>query len=1325
MRYGLLGPLELSDEGRSIEVAGAKLRMLLAVLLLNGNRVVSTDTLIESLWEGRAPKTAAKAVQVLVSQLRKLLGPERLATRSPGYLLRVEEGELDSYEFEALLQRARAQPAADIAAVLSDALALWRGPPLADFAFDRFALAEIARLEELRLEALEERLEADLVLGRHSAVIGELEALVGQHPLRERLRGQLMLALYRSGRQAEALDAYRDARRALVEELGIEPTHALRELEAAILRQDPALDLRAPARLTEGDVARATSGQAAEPPAGRERKLATVLFADLVGSTEIGEQDPERTRALLERFYAAMADEIERAGGTVEKFVGDAVMAAFGVPAAQEDHAERALHAALAMRARFEEMFGAALGLRLGVNTGNVVTGAARGGGSFATGDAVNVAARLEQAAAPGEILVGERTVADAGRAFEFGDALLAEAKGKSQGVYCRPLLGAATLTRPRGIGGMRRTFVGREAELELMVAAYERAVRSHELHLVTVVGDAGVGKTSLVGEFRDWLRGQPQDPRVLSGRCLAYGRGITYWPLGEVLKEHFGLLESDPPDVVHQRLGDRQILGLTLGLDVAGDLHPLVARERLNASWVELLDDVASVRPAVIVVEDLHWAEEPLLDLLENLLHGVTSPFLLLATARPELLDRRSAWAATHRNATRLWLEPLSREEAARMLDELLGPGLPRRLGQLVLEQAEGNPFFLEELVAALIDRGFLLQHDGGWKLRELPAGFAIPDSIESILAARIDLLGPSEKAALQAASVVGRVFWPGPVLELLAGLEADWGVLVGRDFIRRRRNSSMAGEGEFAFKHALTRDVAYESLPKGTRARLHAAFAAWIERRGAERDEYAPLLAHHYAEAVKPDDRDLAWPDRDAEVERLQSKALHWLRRSADLAAARYAIDEQISLLERAVAIEPNQTGQVKLWRTIAHAHALTYDDDAFRDAMRKAIDVCSDETELAELYAEGAFQCAVRWQQEIDRDQIDQWSEAALETAGRESRARAQALVARAICHPTEAEANSRAAEALAVRLQDPESHSYALYIRADIALAAADYEEAQRIVEERLGLLHRVDDPDHHADAYWAALPAYLGNGRFDKAREIAHRHDEITQQLTAHHRLHGVAVLLEVEQLAGNWQRIRALTARAEQAVDQNTTRCLHNRLALLTCALASAYLGADDEARRLEARSEESGVDLYGRAESLIWLSLHRSDLAEVERLLGELERPRKSLLRSRKLAPVVARLDALAALGNRQALEHDALPRLRPCTYLEPFALRALGVVRKDERLIEQAMERFERLGLEWHAAQTRTRLEEKEGAPALSRSDHPGPEREQARSSSNKATG
>jgi predicted ATPase/DNA-binding SARP family transcriptional activator/class 3 adenylate cyclase len=1290
MEFGILGPLEVRDGGGLVPLRGARQRALLTILVLHANEVVASARLVDLLWGDRPPKSAAKALQVHISQLRHLLDAGVIATKAPGYALQIEAGQLDLERFQGLVAEASALGAEAALPRLREALSLWRGAPLAEFAQERFALGEILRLEELHLDALEKRIGAEIALGRHAGLVGELEGLVADHPLREELRASLMIALYRSGRQAEALATYQDARRALVEELGLEPCRPLQDLEQAILRHDPTLEIEGKVGSHPAEPALERSPALAPEPMA-ERKLATVLFVDLVGSTELGEQDPERTRALLERYYDAVAAEIESAGGTLEKFAGDAVLAAFGAPAGQEDHVERALHAALAVRSRCEELFGAALALHVGVNSGEVVVGRAREGGSFVTGDAVNVAARLEQAAAPGEILVGERAAAAAQGAFEFGEATVVAAKGKADGVACRKLVRALALARPRGVAGLRAAFVGRERELELLQATYRRALDGGEPHLVTIAGVAGVGKSRLVSAFWERLGEEAAEPVRYAGRCLPYGRGVTYWPLADVLKSLLGIFEGDSEEIVQARLSD-PILAVTFGLEPPSELHPLAARERLHRAWVELLEELVSERPAVILVEDLHWAEEPLLDLLDGLRREVSGPLLLLATSRPELLEGRPEWGAGGRNTRQLWLEPLSPQDSERMLQLLLEAELPERLRQLVLERAEGNPFFLEELLATFIDRGLLARKDkGGWVVREPAPDFVLPDSVQSVLAARIDLLAPAAKAALQAAAVVGRVFWAGPVAQLTGNANIDWRILEERDFIRRRPGSMLAGEREFGFKHALTREVAYASLPKARRGRLHAAFADWIEQHGGGRDEHAPLLAHHFAEAVRPEDVDLVWAGEQTQLETLRAKALTWLGRAAELAGARYALDEQIVLLRSAVELDPSAAGRARLWREIAHAHALNFDDDAFKDAVLRAIDACSDEAELAELYAEAAFHSAVRWQQEVDREQIDDWSRLALELAGADSRARARAFVARAICRPEEAEASAREAEAIAVRLDDPELRSYALYARADLALAAAEYDEARYLVEQRLDTLARIDDPDHRADAYWAALPAYLGTGRFDDARRIARLHDEVTAQLTPHHQLHGVAVLLEVEQLAGAWARIRELTPRAERAAEQSTTRCLHSRLGLLTCALASAYLGDEEEARRLEARSDEYGTDRYGREESPIWLALHRGDLDAVERLLGELERPGKSLLRSRKLTPVAARLDALAALGRRDTLERDAPSLLKPGTYLEPYALRALGLVREDATLLEQAAERFVAMSLAWHAAQTR----------------------------------
>jgi DNA-binding SARP family transcriptional activator len=1286
MEFRILGPLEVVENEREVDLGGAKQRTLLAILLLHANEVVSTDRLIDALWEEAAPDTGRKALQVYVSQLRKAIGRDRLQTKPPGYVLLVERDQLDLERFQRLAASGR----------FEEALSLWRGPALSQFGYQRFAQTEIARLEELRHACLEDRIEADLAAGRHSSLIGELEALVAEHPLRERTRAQLMLALYRSGRQADALDAYQAARHTLVEELGIEPGRALRELEKAILRQEPALDL-APAQVEEAEPV--PEVEAVPPEPGPEiqpdeaRKLASVVFADLVDSTQLGEQDPERTRVLLDRFYEAMAEEVRRAGGTLEKFIGDAVMAVFGVPAAQEDHAERALHAALAMQRRFGELFGDALGLHTGVSTGEVFF-AKREGAAFVTGDAVNVGARLQQAGGPGDILVAERTVAAVGAAFEFEDPTTVEAKGRSGGVACRRLLRAVSSTRPRGLLGLRRAFVGREQELEVLRAAYRRAIDGHEPHLVTLMGDAGIGKTSLVRELWEWLSAQPSPPLLRAGRCLPYGRGITYWPLAEVLKAHLGILDSDSPRAVRGRLAGREILGVTLGLEIASDAHPLAAREQLHEAWVELLDELVAEQSTVVLIEDLHWAEEPLFELLERSLREVSGPLLLIATARPEVLDRRPAWGAGRRNAAQLWLEPLSLQEATSMLDELLGSGLTVRLRELVLANAEGNPFFVEELVGALVDRGFLRRWNGGWKTNELPERLVVPDSVQSIVAARIDMLGAAERAALQAAAVVGRVFWAGPVTELLGGADPSLRVLVERDFVRRHPISSMAGEREFAFKHALTRDVAYETLPKARRARLHAALAEWLESLGEGRDEHAPLLAHHYAEAVREEDLDLAWPDEEHRAEQLRAKALTWLERASELAGGRYALDEQIGLLERAVEIERNETRRDRLWQAIARAHLLRYDQAGFRSALLAAIDASVDAEEAAELTSRLAFWDAFRWNHAEDRELIEGWIARALALAAEGSSARARSLVARSYCRPEEAEALAREACAIAEELPDLELRSYAFHALADAVLAEGRYDEARRWAERRLELLDRIDDPDHAADIYWSAIPGYLGIGRFDDARRLAELHDDVTSQLSPHHRLHGVAFLLEIEELAANWHRIVELTQRAERAVEASTP-CIHRPRSLAVCALAAACLGEDIEAGRLERTAAELGVEEYGRVvDTRIRLALVRGDLDDVRRLLAQTDTQRRTLIRSTKLAPVAARLDALAALEERERVETEAPRWLQPNTYLEPFALRALGVVREDRALVERAAANFEAMGLGWHSTQTRAGL-------------------------------
>jgi class 3 adenylate cyclase len=1034
----------------------------------------------------------------------------------------------------------------------------------------------------------------------------------------------------------------------------------------------------------------------AHAPASDERKIATVLFADIVGSTELAsDEDPERVRALLERFYDAMGAEIERAGGTVEKFAGDAVMATFGAPAALEDHAERALHAALAMQRRVRELFGEELQLRIGVNTGEVVVGRSRQASSFVSGDPVNVAARLEQGAGPGEVLVGERTAAAVRGAFEFEEPDTIEAKGKAGGLVARRLVRALTLMRPRGVSGLQRAFVGREGELELLQATYRRVVAEGRPHLVTVIGDPGVGKTRLIRELWERLGAESPEPLRRTGRCLPYGHGITYWALGEIIKEQLGLLESDSAEAALPRLGDHEILGLALGLDVGGDLHPRAAHDRLHEASVGFLGELAAERPVVLLVEDLHWAEEPLLDLLELVLREVEGPLLLLATSRLELLDRRPSWGGGRRNMTNLGLEPLSSGDSTELLDQLLVTDLPEQVRELVVSRAEGNPFFLEELVGSLIDAGMLQRENGSWRASELPADYVMPDSVQAVVAARIDLLGDVDKDALQAAAVIGRVFWPGPVRDLLGGVEPDFDALEERDFVRRRSGSSLAGEREFAFKHTLTREVSYASLPKARRARLHAAFAAWLERVGEGRDEWASLLAHHYSEAARPEDADLAWAEADAELEQVREKAVQWLRRAGKLAVDRYEIHEAIELLNRALDLTSSSETAAAIWLAIGNASALEYDGAGFSAAMERALDLSDDRAVRAKAYTDLAFQTGFRagmWKTQPDATTIDEWIDRALALTEEDSPERARALIAKATMYPQEGE-HAQAASALADKIGDPEIRSWAWMARTVAAFQATRFDEALTWAQRRFDLEAQITDPDHLVEMRENATPPAAALGRLREARRLADEHAARAKGLSPHHRMHSVALHAENAELAGDWEEIRSLQEEIERAVEANRdTPCVRNVRCLLLCAAARAEQGDDDAARALETAADEVGMEghSYALEAARIRVALPRRDFETLARLLQRGPSHRFAF----DVQTFAARFDAIAVLRDRRLAEEEAPRFLIPRTYLEPFALRALGAARADDSLISQAREKFDALGLNWHAEQTRELL-------------------------------
>jgi hypothetical protein len=967
-----------------------------------------------------------------------------------------------------------------------------------------------------------------------------------------------------------------------------------------------------------------------------------------------------------------MASEIALGGGTIEKFIGDAVVAVFGAPAAYEDHAERALSVALWMQRRMREVFGERLTLRIGVNTGEVVVGRPREGSSFVTGDAVNVSARLEQAARPGQVLVGERTVALVGDAFEFAQPTTVEAKGKEGGVVCRELVRMVADRPSRGARGLVPAFVGREPELARIQEELTRTIEGSRPQSLTLVGEPGIGKTSLVREFHERL---PASTQFRLGRCLSYGRGVTYSPLADVLRAELGLRQEDSPEAVLARLGDREILGLTLGLDVGGALDPRAAGQRLRDEWVSLLSQLTARSPLVVVIEDLHWAADPLVDLLELALEEVDGPLLLLATTRPE-------GSARLNGAAPLMLRPLGDEESRELVERVLGAPLEDAAQELVLRQAGGNPFFLEELLAGLIERQLLRRRNGSWALGRDIRDLGVPDTVQALLAARIDLLSSSVKEALGAAAVIGRSFSPAGLASLV-GTAAGLRTLVERGFVRPT-------QPELVFKHALTRDVAYGSLPKARRARLHASYADWLEQEGTQ-DSRAGALAYHFSEAANPAIAELAWRGEEEQVERLRLKALYWLRRAAELAVGRFDLEDAVALLHRAVELAPDE---MELWRQIGHASALKFDGEAFWAAMLKAIDLTAEPIVLGELYAELAFESSMRgamWRKHPDHTLVENWLDRALEFAAPGSRAHAQGLVTKALL--TDDTEIADQAIAVAERLQDAEVTSYAYWARSGAAFITCDYVTAYEWAKRRFTLIDRLTDPDKIAHIHYYGATAALAAGKLEEADTLVRKHDAIASRLSPHHEVHALGVLLMIEEALGRWDEIRQLQARTERAVAENEgTPCVLNPRSLLSCAVACAELGLEAETSRLEASVAALGFEGYGfwLHPPVAHLALLRGDLVQAQQLLEESGETWLQTMDS-SLYGGATRLDTLVALGRAEEADAEATRLAEPGTYLEPFALRTLGFVRGDPALVQGSIDRFESLGLDWHAAKTR----------------------------------
>ena len=1247
MDFLILGPVEVLDhEGRPLEVPRGRPQSLLALLLVNGDQVIPADRVIEELWRDKLPANPHNAVQVVASRLRKALGSDVILSKAGGYALRLEAGARDSDRFEELVARGRARLAAGDAAGAAEALrrglGLWRGPALADVRFEPFAQAEVTRLEELRLACSESLIDADLALGRHADLVGELEALVAEHPLSERLRGQLMLALYRSGRQAEALAAYREARRMLVDELGIEPSQDLRELEQAILRQEAG----APA-----------APQEPTATARALRRRVTCLVADLAGSAQLGELlDPEILRPLLLRCHRAMRTSCEAYGGAVRDSSDERVVAVFGAPVAHEDDALRAVLAAVEIRAKLAELneelepiFGVELSARTGLNTGEVLTPGREDAEAHFLGSAGSIAARLEEAAAPGEILLGEATRSVVGDAVRAELSLLTVSTEPTPVRAFRlvEVVPVASPIRPR----VETPFLGRERELRLLRDTFERSVAESGCHLVTVLGEPGIGKSRLVRELRPLLE---SEATFLVGRCPAYGEGITYWPVREMVVQAAG------PGAIGELVRELED-GAAVARSVAAalGLEEGVAGEETLWAFRRLFAEIARTRPLVLVFEDVHHGQPALVDLVDHLATWIRdAPVLLLCLARPELLDARPAWAGGQRNAASLTLGPLSAEESRELLVALAGTTLEEAGLAQIAATAGGNPLFLEQLLAHVGERG-----TNGTQL-------GLPPALQALLTARLDLLGPQQRSLLEHGAVEGEVFHLGSVLALSEDLsrpEAESALqeLLRRDLLRPEK-PALPGEEAVRFRHELIRDAAYESLPKAARARLHERHAGWLENLGAAVPEPDARIGFHLERACSLTREVGSNGDKERD---LAARAGQRLAEAARQAHRRGDLSGEIGFLDRAVELlGPGEPAGAELLPALGSA--LTE-----AGTLGEAADVAKRAVELGERLGLPL----VRWRATVEGERL------------------------RLYRHPesVDIDATVAVAEAAATALRELDDDlglSRAAYLMCDLAWTTGhvetSFEHAERAVEHarRAGIGFEVaaalnfvaalvKGPTPVSEAvsrcvvlerqvvgHRAAELSFLGcraalaamAGRAGEAREEMAESRAGLEELGLHEASAWMALMdAQAEMLAGN------PAAAASAACDaERITRSIGDRWFLSAALVDHAHAILTDD-RGDDATAAVEAIDTVLAPADMEWLIKRHTARARLAARQGHAE---PGLLEARQAVELADRTDLIVFRADAYQVLASLLLRTGRAREAEEAAERSLGLCEKKE---------------------------------------------------------
>ena len=1048
-----------------------------------------------------------------------------------------------------------------------------------------------------------------------------------------------------------------------------------------------------------------------------ERRLVTVLFADVIGSTALGEaMDPEDLRSLLTRYYSIAKDVVAAHGGTLEKFIGDAVVAVFGLPRAYGDDAERALAAALELRARLQADPALAdqLPVRIGVNTGEVVASRDPSAGDFLiTGDAVNVAARLQQGAEPWSIVCGERTARAAHAAFTFGAAVDVDARGKSAPLRAVPVVGTAA--RPRA----RTPLIGRTDDLEQLELAARRAFRDRRPFLVTVMAPPGVGKTRLLEEFVDRLPTVAPGAQVAIAQCVPYGRRLTYWPLRGLLLSLIGLPEDAQPGAILQATGAwlrarevespddvAEALASTFGASDAD-----VDRTTLFGAWRTAVEAAARHSPLLLVFEDLHWSSDSLLELVESVMHSRgDAPVLIVALTRPELLDRRPAWGGGRRDYVSLALEPLADAAIADFVGHLLEVPAPE-LVDAVVQRAEGNPFYAGEIVRAVVERVPSLM-DRAAVDRALAT---LPDTVQATVLARIDLLPTRERQVLQFGSVFGRAFRLGGIVsqapELADDAEALVERLVERDLVRRTAVDT------YAFRHIVIREVAYGTLPRSDRINLHRAAGRWLEERAVGReDTLAELIAYHYREAASLAGR----ADGESEAAReIAARAASWLARAADVLAPSASVEagshlrSAIELAERDELPDLyERLGDVRLdgaTEIEAYGNAL----ELCREMGRRPDDQLRLLGKLLTVYTRTQGTVADRPSLE-DMERMRREGEA-LSARSTDRYAQATFQIAQAFLpfwddsyttsrELDRAEASAQRGLETARDLDDADLSSAALDALASVAQSRSDWDAARRYARERLAIqdrLNLLERLDAHSMLTWAST--LLGD--LDEADRVSAAGVALAQPGQAPGWvLHLLAWRAYALVLVGRWDEATAAAERGRQlwlemsrsaagyavrgfiaALDVARARRDERGAATMVAALTeitrqfdpespvarvAPYVAGDVDAVR---RQLESGF--FGDIELDALLQLVKREVGRVEYVERALSLCSDRLV---LLSPESTRSMIRIAAAHRHAL-------------FEAQAHRALGLALEDADELLVALEMLDRAGALPYAARVR----------------------------------